>query len=41
MSFGVFFLSRRDYFLSMSRNRVTSALGSIIENPSDIEVGDL
>jgi len=28
---------RRDYFLSMSRNRVTSALGSIIENPSDIE----
>ncbi|CAL1153300.1 unnamed protein product, partial [Cladocopium goreaui] len=28
---------RRDYFLQMTRDRVTSALGTIIENPSDIQ----
>ena len=30
---------RPDYFLQMTRDRVTSALGSIIENPSDIQAG--
>lgn len=28
---------RRDYFLQMTRDKVTSALGTIIENPSDIQ----